>query len=362
MQRPSGGDAAWPRSWPRQKVSAARVIVHVFTRLRRRWPLAALRSGAFPAVWRPEKRTLCAYGLNLAADDEFVAQRERAQRVFDWDLAQARELARRDGKRPLVLDLFCCAGGVSEGIRRAGGTSVGLDIDDQPEFRRRFGDACFVRGDATDRALLRSIVGRFHPVAIWASPPCEASSTATFAKGFRSAAPRLIATMRELLAETGLPFVIENVRGSATQLSAHSLLLHGQDFGLRVNRCRLFEPGGGLALAHDPDLKAHGDDLRRRCCLGEKARWKKLDCFGRRMRAPCCRGNVLQVIGEGPTQSSVAENAAALGICADHMPYRRLAKAIPPAFAAFIHGAVVRHALRGRHGVAARSRAETAAP
>ena len=40
-----------------------------------------------------------------------------------------------------------------------------------------------------------------------------------------------------------------------------------------------------------------------------------------------------------------------MGLDEDHMPFARMAKAIPPVYAAFLFGQVVRHALKSRFGV-----------
>ena len=168
-----------------------------------------------PRVWRPAIKTRCCYGQNLASRGEFERQAARAKEVLDWDRAQAHLLKRLEsGRAPLILELFCCAGGVSEGFRRAGGTSYGVDAQDQPSYTARFGDRWFHVGDALDRQSLRGLVRRLKPIGIWASPPCEASSTATFGGGHNSNAQRLISQTRDMLEELGLPYIIENVRGS----------------------------------------------------------------------------------------------------------------------------------------------------
>ena len=100
-----------------------------------------------PAIWRPSIKCQCGYGQNLARREEFEAQAARANMVLDWDRTQAHLLKRLEsGRSPLILDLFCCAGGVSEGFRRAGGTSFGMDQEEQPAFVARFGERWFEVG------------------------------------------------------------------------------------------------------------------------------------------------------------------------------------------------------------------------
>ena len=99
------------------------------------------------AVLRPIRRCRCLYGLNLASKSEFARQERLASEVRDWDRLQALLYQRLDsGRAPLVLDLFCCAGAVSEGFRRVGGTSYGVDIDAQSHFVARFGSEWFEVG------------------------------------------------------------------------------------------------------------------------------------------------------------------------------------------------------------------------
>ena len=69
---------------------------------------------------------------------------------LDW-YRQYVQLLRRlqSGVTPTVVDAFCGGGGSSDGVRRAGGASLGLDAAEQPDFERRFGSTSFVEGDAT---------------------------------------------------------------------------------------------------------------------------------------------------------------------------------------------------------------------
>jgi DNA (cytosine-5)-methyltransferase 1 len=147
---------------------------------------------------------------------------------------------------PLLLDLFCCEGGAGTGYNRAGFEVVGVDLDPQPLYPFTFhqGDALTILRDL----LLSDIVG--DPVkltgreyvlqdfdAIHASPPCQAYSTITPDK---SKHPDLIGPVRELLVESGLPYVIENVAGARREL-IDPMMLCGSSFGLRVRRHRFFE-------------------------------------------------------------------------------------------------------------------------
>eukprot|EP00966_Prymnesium_polylepis_P046683 1082263-Prymnesium_polylepis.1 len=45
----------------------------------------------------------------------------------------------RRGKKPCVLHGFCGGGDATEGTRRAGGSSYGIDLRAMPDYVRRFG-------------------------------------------------------------------------------------------------------------------------------------------------------------------------------------------------------------------------------
>lgn len=126
--------------------------------------------------------------------------------------------ASRNGQRPVALDLYCGAGGVSMGLWQAGFEPVGLDIDPAPLKRYPFTSR---KGDATDVDLLIELVETLHPVLIFASPPCQGYSHSALMHDARRSNKRnyrLIARTRDLLEALDIPFVIENVQGAAQNM------------------------------------------------------------------------------------------------------------------------------------------------
>jgi DNA (cytosine-5)-methyltransferase 1 len=101
---------------------------------------------------------------------------------------------------PLLVDLFCGAGGTSMGYHRAGLRVIGVDIDPQPDYPFEF-----VRRNALD-VLSDIAAGRWTSVihAIHAGPPCQAKSVMSKSwNGKPDAHPQLIAPVRELLERIG---------------------------------------------------------------------------------------------------------------------------------------------------------------
>lgn len=128
-----------------------------------------------------------------------------------------------------ALDLFCCAGGASDGLVRAGFEVDGVDIEDQPEYPHHF----------TKRdALAISIPVLQEYDFIWASPPCQRFTAYQRRKGHVKDPGDLIPATRNLLIRAGVPFVIENVNGAPLHWPT---VLCGSMFGLDVQRHRLFE-------------------------------------------------------------------------------------------------------------------------
>lgn len=133
--------------------------------------------------------------------------------------------------RPRLLDLFAGAGGAARGYQQAGFHVTGVDIVDQPRYA---GDE-FHQADAMTWPLDGYD-------AIHASPPCQAYTTGgRAAKDGRH--PDLLPTIRQRLATTGTPYVIENVPGAPMRAD---IILCGSMFGLPVRRHRWFETNIGL--------------------------------------------------------------------------------------------------------------------
>jgi len=112
------------------------------------------------------------------------------------------------------------------GYSRAGFEVVGVDISPQPRYPFEFVQMDALEWD--DWAF----------DAIHASPPCQHYANVTRWKGNQDEHPDLIARTRELLEETGLPWVMENVR---TEELRADFMLCGTAFGLPFRRHRHFE-------------------------------------------------------------------------------------------------------------------------
>jgi len=351
----------WRSSWGRGRqapgkqrvLGSTRFLQYYFRRSRLLRPLGCWARAGLTGliIYRPTRTPRCCFGQNLASSSDFDKQRERAAECIRWYAQYSRIVQRLEsGRAPMVIDLFCCAGGATEGVRRAGGTTIGVDHEEQPEFVARFGAEAFVLSDALDRERLRRLVRKHKPIGVIASPPCEGYTSATFA-GEPSTAPKLIAEVREMLAELQLPFAIENVTGARSELASGAVELRGPFFGLETIRPRLLEPGGGLRLHVDEVLRQGGGALEAMSCLGSHARFPRLDSFGRRLSVPCCAGNTFAIQGDAPTGSSVEQCAHAMGLDPGHMRYLSMSKALPPAYISYVFGQMAMHVAHERFGV-----------
>lgn len=124
------------------------------------------------------------------------------------------------------LDLFCGQGGAGMGYYQAGFKVIGVDIVDQPRY-----PFDFISRDAF--AVLKDIGNNFD--FIHASPPCQ-KYTRLWAI-YKKEHPDYIDQIRQLLIQSGKPYVIENVITAPLE----GITLCGTMFGLKTYRHRKFE-------------------------------------------------------------------------------------------------------------------------
>ena len=225
--------------------------------------------------------------------------------------------------KPLLLDLYCGAGGAGEGYSDLF-EIVGVDKDPQPNYPFKF-----VQADALE--YLKDMLRYGHRfVGAHASPPCQHDSIASKSwNGRPQDHPDLIAPTRQLLLLTGLPFVIENVAGARHKLR-NPIMLCGTMFpGLRVTRHRYFECHG--FSAPQPEHGRHPLHYTRD---KRKPHYGKLD----EMR------DFVMVNGGGNCSKRAA--ADAMGINRP-MSKHDLNEAIPPAYTRHI-GKSLRNAVETR--------------
>jgi len=230
------------------------------------------------------------------------------------------ELPRVVGVKPRLLDLFCGAGGAAMGYHRAGFEIVGVDIRLQPRFPFEF-----VQADALDvlRRMewatwgdddLRGVRLDEHFDTIHASPPCQFYAGLSRGDHWRSIPPT-----RELLEQTGLPYVIENIADARWDMR-DPIRLCGSAFGLHVRRHRMFETTFPLLV---PECRHEAqDEIRAYYGKPGWAAWTpKSAVVNGGDRKPLLRGSVEQA-------------AEDMGI--DWMDWDELREAIPPAYTSFI--------------------------
>jgi DNA (cytosine-5)-methyltransferase 1 len=211
--------------------------------------------------------------------------------------------------QPRLLDLFCGAGGCAKGYQRAGFYVVGVDVKSQPHY---CGDE-FIEADALEVLREEDLRGIALPFdAIHASPPCQGYSALKGLTTFDY--PLLVASVRDLLRETGLPYAIENVMGAPLH---HPFRLCGSSFGLRVWRHRLFETNWPIGMVPLCSHQQHPEPL---------------DVTG--TGGPSSKPRSAPGGGLSRKPANLAEAREAMGI--DWMTRPELAEAIPPAYCEFI--------------------------
>src|SRR5690242_5828920 len=98
-----------------------------------------------------------------------------------------------------VLDLYCCAGGTTNGFQQAGFHVTGIDIRPQKHY---CGDE-FIQANVLDLDI--DFLKEFD--LIWASPPCQKFTQLN--KQNKKDHPDLIDVTRQMLIKSGKPYVIE---------------------------------------------------------------------------------------------------------------------------------------------------------
>lgn len=117
-------------------------------------------------------------------------------------------------EQPWVLDLYCCEGGAGTGYHRADLNVIGVDSEPQPRYPftcLQYDALAVLKGLISDGCFSWLRLRDF--AAIHASPPCQDHSATQILGGGHGTGWMLLAT-RELLPQTGLPWVLENVAGS----------------------------------------------------------------------------------------------------------------------------------------------------
>ena len=224
------------------------------------------------------------------------------------------------GRKPRLLDLFCCAGGAGKGYADAGFEVVGVDIDPQPNYPFEFHQA-----DAIE--FVRDHGHEFD--AIHASPPCQTfSRTKTLHSNEH---PDLIKPTRDALVASGKPWVMENVVGAPL---IDPIKLSGQHFNmtapdvdgvpLKLVRNRLFESN---ILLRVPDSFHANKHIQTASIYGAGGGW-----------TPRHRDNPDRRGGYIPHTDVIKK---LLGI--DWMTKHEMSQSIPPVFTEWVGGQIIDH-------------------
>lgn len=206
--------------------------------------------------------------------------------------------------RPLLLDLYTCAGGIAAGF-----DVHGVDIVD-----RRNNPFPVTVADALEHLARLIATGEIARYAfVHASPPCQDKCALTVgtnrSRGWGRTHTDLVAPTRALLDRTGLPYVIEQPNGRAE--IRKDITLCGEMFGLGVIRHRNFELGRWTAPR--PQHRAHRGRVRG---------WRHGQFHD---------GPYVAAYGNGGGKPTVPELQAAMGITWTNLR-EELTEAVPPAF------------------------------
>jgi DNA (cytosine-5)-methyltransferase 1 len=223
--------------------------------------------------------------------------------------------------KPKLLDLYCKAGGCSAGYAKAGFEVVGVDINLQPNYPFEF-----IQADALEILKDRSFISQFDVIA--ASPPCQFHSKAKSLSVARNGGKYgnhvdLIPQTRELLQESGKPYIIENVAGAPLN---NPVKLFGSQFkNLYTQRERWFESNILLSEPEQERVKMKTPSAGNG--IGEDG-----------SISICGSGGVR---GMNSKQIKLYWGFAMGGI--DWMTREELAEAIPPVYTEFLGKQLIRH-------------------
>jgi DNA (cytosine-5)-methyltransferase 1 len=208
--------------------------------------------------------------------------------------------------KPILLDLYCKAGGCTKGYMDAGFYVIGVDIEPQPHY---IGDE-FVQADALTFPLDGYSL-------IHASPVCKAYTNCNFSP--KEKHHKGIHDIRQRLQTSGIPYVIENVMGAKAYMNA-CLMLCGSMFGLKVQRHRLFEIGN-TDICLTPPLPCNHKGAT-------------IAIYGHSVWDSSLPGTPRKDGRSRPDSVPVTVGRAAMDI--DWMSTAELAQAIPPAYTKFL--------------------------
>lgn len=225
-------------------------------------------------------------------------------------------------RRPLLLDLYCKAGGAAMGYYLAGFDVVGVDKVRQRNYPSAFPFIC-----ADVLTLNVEWLRAFD--AIHASPPCQFASDVTPDKSKHT---NLIPATRALLDAAGRPYVIENVEGALAHLRSPVVLcgsmfnlgamIEGKRYDLERHRgfevCGFDLPQPECQHTGRPVVGVYGGHVRRRA--GEHRTGGKTDKTAE--------------FPSGLSHTKIAREA--LGM--EWGTLNELSEAIPPAYTKYIGG------------------------